>query len=291
MVIPAVRSGSSLFLQSSGSYPAKLRLLHATLALTATLTFGFDRHSFRRHFTQPTAFLSMTANSANMISGPSIPEVSPTTRRLFLVRHGAVINPGGDKAVFYGSMDVSLSKTGELEAQAAGEYLSRFDLGHVFSSPLSRAVYGANEVRKRQKNADLDVVILDGLKELDRGDWCGLTKEEIGEDLMARFDACDESATPANGESFTALKSRVVGALDKALTRMDPGTSACIVCHLQVTRCILSEALGVPTSEMTRLKVATASITCIDYDGDEQLVRFQSFKPEVGLDVSPDEAN
>ena len=233
----------------------------------------------------------MTATNANLMSGPSIPEVAPTARRLFLVRHGEVINPGGDRAVLYGSMDVSLSKTGELEAQSAGEFLSQFQLGHVFSSPLSRAIYGANEVWKRQQNALGNVVVLDGFKELDRGDWCGLTKEEVGEALMARFDACDESATPANGESFTALKSRVVNALHESLSRMDPGTAACIVSHLQVTRCMLSEALGVPTSEMTRLKIATASITCIDYDGHSQLVRFQSFKPEVGLRDSIDEAN
>jgi hypothetical protein len=37
-----------------------------------------------------------------------------------------------------------------------------------------------------------DIVQLDGFRELHRGSWCGKTLDEIGPDLMARFDACDE---------------------------------------------------------------------------------------------------
>jgi phosphoserine phosphatase len=268
--------------------------LRAAIALTASLASGFSRSFNCRHSGYSVRRLSpllMSIGESGMET-PDIPPVSSTSKRLFLVRHGEVINPGGEKAVFYGSMDVPLSKLGELEAQAAGEYLSRFALCKVFSSPLSRAIYGAKEVRSRQHNAaNMDVVVLEGFKELDRGDWCGLTKEEIGPDRMARFDACDLLVTPANGESFPALKQRVLEAHHEALAQMQPGSEACIVSHLQVTRCLLSEALGIPTSEMTKLKVATASITCIDYDDDEQVVRFQSFKPEVGLQSSVDKAN
>ena len=126
----------------------------------------------------------------------------------------------------------------------------------------------------------------------DRGAWCGLTKDEIGEDNMRRFDACDESITPAEGESYPALKQRVLEALDECLDRMKPGEQGCLVSHLQVTRSILSQALDVPTNEMSNLKVATASITCIDYDENKKAtVHFQSFKPEVGLAAANDGAN
>lgn len=235
---------------------------------------------------------AMSESSTTYTSQPTIPPVAPTAKRLFLVRHGEVINPGGDRPVYYGAMDVSLSPLGELEAQAAGDYLQQYKLSKVFSSPLSRAIYGAEQVLQRQTDsADKSVVILDGFKELDRGDWCGKTKAEIGSDMMARFDACDESVTPANGESYPALKQRVLQARDQALEQMEPGDMACVVSHLQVTRSILSEALEIPTSEMANLKVATASVTCIDYEGDTQTVHFQSFKPDVGLEKSKDGAN
>lgn len=203
------------------------------------------------------------------------------------------LNVGGDRPVYYGAMDVPLSPLGEQEAKAAGEFLKSFDLEYVVSSPLSRAVYGAEQVLLMQNNQSTDIVKLDGFKELDRGAWCGKTKDEIGPDMMARFDACDETVTPEGGESYPYVKSRVLSARDNVLELMSPGKSAAIVSHLQVTRCILSDALDIPIEEMATLKVATASITCIDYDSvtGKQTVHFQSFKPDAGLRQSADGAN
>jgi broad specificity phosphatase PhoE len=259
-----------------------------------------------------TAIFSTTGKD-NGIPGPDLPPLDESCKRLFLVRHGEVINPGGDRPVYYGAMDVPLSKVGEEEAKAAAEYLRRFDLDVVVTSPLSRAVYGAELVLARQKrskkrnstvaasaatpappppSSEGIILTMEGFRELDRGSWCGKTKDEIGPDIMSRFDACDESVTPEGGESYPTLRGRVLTARDEVLAGVPPGGSAAIVSHLQVTRCILSDALGVPTSEMARLKVSTASVTCIDYDGTGlQTVRFQSFKPETGVGPSKDGAN
>jgi len=224
-------------------------------------------------------------------AGPIPPEIPPTTKRLFLVRHGEVINPGGDRPVYYGALDVSLSPLGKKEATAAAQYLSQFDLEHVFASPLTRAIFGAEEVRKMQAS-DKELTIHEGFKELDRGSWCGKTHAEIGDEAMAKFDACDESVTPEGGESFPFLKTRVLEARDEALENISPGRAAAVVSHLQVTRSMLSDAKGLPTSEMANLKVATASVTCIDYTKKgKQTVHFESFKPDVGLRVSKDAAN
>lgn len=240
---------------------------------------------------------SGSANAASAteidISGPYIPPVPPMTKRLFLVRHGEVINPGGNRPVYYGAMDVPLSPLGEEEAKAAAAYLRQFDLQHIGASPLSRAVFGANEILTLQRRAKSDLVVNDGFTELDRGAWCGRTKDEIGKDMMERFDACDESVTPEGGESYPALKERVLNARDELLGVMDSGRASALVSHLQVTRSMLSDALDVPTKEMARLKIATASVTCIDYDvvTGSQTVHFQSFKPDAGLEKSKDGAN
>eukprot|EP00527_Entomoneis_sp_CCMP2396_P005248 CAMPEP_0198150442 /NCGR_PEP_ID=MMETSP1443-20131203/50956_1 /TAXON_ID=186043 /ORGANISM="Entomoneis sp., Strain CCMP2396" /LENGTH=238 /DNA_ID=CAMNT_0043815741 /DNA_START=292 /DNA_END=1008 /DNA_ORIENTATION=+ len=234
-----------------------------------------------------------------IVKGPELPPLATNAKRLFLVRHGEVINPGGDRAVYYGAQDVSLSPLGEQEATAAGTYLNQFPLSHVFCSPLKRAVFGAEQVLEQQQtqNNSLkspNVIIYDGFKELDRGDWCGKTNDEIGADQMDLFDACDESVIPKNGESYPALKERVLNDLAKVLEEhMEEGDMAAIVSHLQVTRCMLSEATGIPTSKMVGIKVATASVTCIDYEnnGQPKIVHFQSFKPNVGLEVAKDGAN
>lgn len=198
--------------------------------------------------------------------------------------------------MYYGAMDVPLSPLGELEAIEAASYLSRYTLQHVASSPLSRAKFGSRQVLARQavggEKDSNDITILDGFRELDRGSWCGKTKEEIGDDMMTRFDACDESVTPGDGgESYPFLKARVLKARDELLEMTDVGRASAIVSHLQVTRAMLSEALGMEVTEMAGLSISTASITCVDYCEGKQIVRFQSFKPECGLEKSKDGAN
>ncbi len=250
---------------------------------------------------------STTASVSAALEGPDLPPVPQNSKRLFLVRHGEVINPGGDRPVYYGALDVELSSLGEQEAMAAGTYLSQFTLQHVASSPLKRARFGADQVLQRQGQTNddetegqgedstrtMNMKVYDGFTELDRGAWCGKTKSEIGDEMMERFDACDESATPDGGESYPTLKSRVLTARDELLDETDCGMASAVVSHLQVTRSMLSDAMGIPTEEMAALKIATASITCIDYDVEsgEQTVHFQSFKPDAGLEKSKDGAN
>eukprot|EP00555_Chaetoceros_dichaeta_P004796 CAMPEP_0198256614 /NCGR_PEP_ID=MMETSP1447-20131203/6496_1 /TAXON_ID=420782 /ORGANISM="Chaetoceros dichaeta, Strain CCMP1751" /LENGTH=233 /DNA_ID=CAMNT_0043943309 /DNA_START=173 /DNA_END=874 /DNA_ORIENTATION=- len=232
--------------------------------------------------------------SSDNMESPSLPPIPPMKKRLFLVRHGEVINPGGDRPVYYGALDVPLSNLGELEAKAAGDYLKNFDLQHVAASPLARAIFGGNEVIANQKDTDgTELKIFAGFKELDRGAWCGKTKAEIGNENMAKFDACDESATPEGGESYITLKKRVLIARDELLEITECGKASAIVSHLQVTRSMLSDAMGIKTEEMGALLIATASVTCIDYDSvsGEQTVHFQSFKPTAGLKKSVDYVN
>ena len=147
---------------------------------------------------------------------------------------------------------------------------------------------------KRQSGSDSDEVLCyEGFTELDRGAWCGKTKAEIGEEMMKRFDACDDSATPLGGESYPALVDRVMNARDELLKKTDVGRASAVVSHLQVTRVMLSDALGLDVTQLAGLSIGTASITCIDYDSasGESVVRFQSFKPDSGLEKSEDGAN
>jgi broad specificity phosphatase PhoE len=252
-----------------------------------------------------------------------LPPVSSRTKRIFWVRHGEVINPGAaaNRTVYYGSQDVPLSSFGQQEAIVAAEYLAQFPVAAVFSSPLSRAKYGAEQVcrlvnkKHTNKAADdpesstnsqlLTVRQLDGFRELDRGEWAGLILAEIGADTLAKFDAGDESVTPVGGESYHTLRRRVREARQTVWNDLAWGQIAVAVSHLQVTRCVLADALGiVETGPMAKLKIATASITCIDYTlscDAQQIdaeaapltpeVLFQSFKPDVGLRSSNDGAN
>lgn len=137
------------------------------------------------------------------------------------------------------------------------------------------------------------MVVDDGFSELNRGAWCGKNKDQIGEENMLKFNACDLSATPRGGESYPLLCQRVLGARDALLEITDAGRASCVVSHLQVTRALLADALDVPTTQLIDIEVGTASISCVDYDVDtgEQTVHYMSFKPEVGLAAAQDGGN
>jgi broad specificity phosphatase PhoE len=299
-ILPTMLLFSSLLLSS---LPQTLAFTSKRACQGAFLHTTTGRQGWLLKKTERCLFASSSAEDAAEvsvlnISGPDLPPVEPMAKRLFLVRHGEVINPGGDRPVYYGAMDVPLSPLGEDEAKAAAAYLEQFDLEYVVSSPLSRAVFGAEQLLSMQSSDNslettADIVQLEGFRELDRGSWCGKTLDEIGPDLMGRFDACDESVTPEGGESRLYVKQRVREARDTVLDMLSAGRAAAIVSHLQVTRSMLSDALDIPTDEMATLKVATASVTCIDYDmvTGAQTVHFQSFKPDVGLEKSNDGAN
>jgi|NOAtaT_6_FD_contig_41_109252_length_1091_multi_4_in_0_out_0_1 broad specificity phosphatase PhoE len=249
--------------------------------------------------TAAAASLSLGTKNDIRSSTPKLPEILPTSKRLFLVRHGEVINPGGpNKAVFYGGDDVPLSPLGKLEAIAAAQYLKDFDLHQVASSPLSRAVFGAQQIVQQAKDASNtctdSIFIHDGFRELNRGSWSGKTAEEIGYDMLERFNNCDLTVTPdGGGESYLQLKERVMEAYGELLKLTPSGKASALVSHLQVTRALLSDALRLPPNRMASIKIATASITCIDYctRGGQPIVHFQSWKPQTGLQESIDGAN
>jgi probable phosphoglycerate mutase len=249
--------------------------------------------------TEPPAAASLGLKNSISSSTPKLPEILPTSKRLYLVRHGEVINPGGpNKAVFYGGDDVPLSPLGKLEAIAAAQYLKDFTLHQVASSPLSRAVFGAQQIVQAMDASNTSttksIFIHDGFRELNRGSWSGKTAEEIGHDMLERFDNCDLTVTSdGGGESYLQLKERVMEAYGELLNLTPAGKASALVSHLQVTRALLSDALHLPPNRMASLKIATASITCIDYctRGGQPIVHFQSWKPQTGLQESKDGAN
>lgn len=224
----------------------------STLVSGFTTSFGISRKSssviLSKHDRQARGVLKTSKADAdeNLPDPlPTIPPVPHNCKRLLLVRHGEVIPPGGKHGVLYGSMDVPLSDLGKKEAVAAAEFLHEINLHQICSSPLSRALYGANQIMSMQeklfkKETMFKKILVDsGFTELSRGEWTGMTREEIGEDKMTRFNECDPTVTPIGGESYPTVMKRVLAARDALLQATDAGRASCLVSHLQVTRCIL----------------------------------------------------
>mmetsp|Transcript_37482 Transcript_37482/g.67799 ORF Transcript_37482/g.67799 Transcript_37482/m.67799 type:complete len:264 (-) Transcript_37482:48-839(-) len=211
----------------------------------------------------------------------------PKKTRLYIVRHGAVIPPGNRKGAIYGGADVELSEQGKEEAEAAADYLLEEapDLDAVYSSNLSRAIYGAEKIAEGR---NLKVVTDARFTEINRGVWVGLNKAEIEERYpehvkqigsLSNFEA-DTEFSQHGGESYRAVGRRVLAARDDLLAKHH-GQTVCLVCHNWVTAALLGSALGLSTEEWYTLKIPTASVSLVEYSSKAaQNVVFMGKSPE-----------
>ncbi|CAE8743640.1 unnamed protein product [Polarella glacialis] len=192
------------------------------------------------------------------------------TTKLYVVRHGAVIPPGGRTAAIYGGAEVELSETGKAEAQAAAEYLMSEVplLDAVYSSGLKRAIYGAESICGGR---GLQPIKDSRFNEINRGVWVGLTRDEIAERYpdhvrsigsLSTFEG-DPEFSGHGGESYRALGRRVLEGRDSLLLK-HPGSTICVVCHNWVVAALVGDASGIPPEQWCTLKIPTASVSLLE---------------------------
>ena len=155
-------------------------------------------------------------------------------KRVFLIRHGLPEFPGGQRQCI-GSTDLPLSAEGLWQAEVMARSLP--PVSAVFSSPLTRAVETARAIRP-------NVTILDGLRELDYGQWEGLTFSEIRCNYPELYAARAENLTlqPPGAESREAGLSRFSAAMTEA-ARQSPSDFA-VVAHGGILALFLERTAG-----------------------------------------------
>ena len=155
-------------------------------------------------------------------------------KRVFLIRHGLPEFPGGQRQCI-GSTDIPLSAAGF--AQAAEMARALPPVTAVFSSPLARAAETAQAIRA-------DYTVLDGLRELDYGQWEGLTFPEIRLKYPELYAARgnDLRLQPPGAESNEAGLFRFSAAMEEA-ARRSPGDLA-VVAHGGIIALFLESVTG-----------------------------------------------
>ncbi len=178
---------------------------------------------------------------------------------LLAVRHGEVANPNH---VVYGDLPgFDLGPRGVLEAQAAAEYLSNFNVDAVVASPLTRAVSTATAIADR---VGIPLTI-----EPDFTEW-NLNPAWIGvcwEDLPTAF--------PGQLAAYLATPDRLDFAhetLEDLATRMRlgalrsvpyPGSEVVIVSHQDPISSLILSLTGQPLSALLNSPPPHASVTRI----------------------------
>jgi broad specificity phosphatase PhoE len=137
-----------------------------------------------------------------------------------------------------GQLDPPLSERGREQARALGRELAREGVRAIVASDLERA---RETARLAAAELGCDLELEPRLRELDVGDWGGLTVDEIAarwpEDL-AQLRAGDLDLRPGGGESRRELRVRVMAALEAAALRR-AGTRFAVVTHAGVVRTLL----------------------------------------------------
>jgi len=172
------------------------------------------------------------------------------SRHLLLIRHGqSVWNADGR---WQGQADPPLSPLGEAQAGGAAQRVGHMGLSAVVASDLVRARRTAEIIAGVN---GLGAVRLDpDLREIDVGDWTGLTRREIEARWPGELAAWSEgrSESPLGGESRVHLAERARAALARAAAAAPAGHRLLLVTHGALIR-NLDRTLGLHAQAMPNL--------------------------------------
>lgn len=163
--------------------------------------------------------------------------------RIVLVRHGETV--GQSSIRYYGATDVALSDSGRAQVREAALALSGDAFGLVLTSPLSRARESAGMVAPNRS-----LRLVDELREIDFGDWEGLTAEEIRARDPILYEAWQQGQPGFDypgGERRAAFQARIAQAVDSMLSSGQ--SSLLVVVHKGVIRAIVREVVGEELAE------------------------------------------
>lgn len=169
--------------------------------------------------------------------------------RLLLVRHGE--STWNARGLWQGQADPPLSERGEAQAKMAAEVLTGHGIDRVISSDLARASKTGHVIAR---HLGLQGVTLDsGFREVDVGEWSGLTRQEIEQGwpgLRAAWAENKLQSTPG-GEPLTSFTERVVAAMCRAAQTAREGTTL-VIGHSRVISA-LERFVGVQPGRSTHL--------------------------------------
>jgi probable phosphoglycerate mutase len=209
-----------------------------------------------------------TASRPAPAQGWGPPTASATT--LVLVRHGVTPHTAAKK--FSGGLggdNPGLSEEGRDQVRTTGEWLA----------PAAERLHAvvASPVRRTRESADILGDLLgrpveeeSGLAEMEFGVWDGLTFPEVAERDRGGLERwmTDLEYSPEGGESFRAVETRVLAALERLRTAYE-GRTVVVVSHVTPIKVLVAHALGAPLEGVFRMELSPASVSVVSYYPEE----------------------
>jgi broad specificity phosphatase PhoE len=195
-------------------------------------------------------------------------------KQLIIARHGETLDNA--RGVAQGWSDSDLSDLGQEQARSLGLRLASFDLTRIYCSTLPRARKTAEIVAEE---TGLAIVELDDLREINCGEWEGVSFEKVRRDDTAAFRAWldDPTAPCPGGESFTDVGVRVRRALKTIATLEDEAgvetPLPLVISHGLAIRIMASGLLGIPLNLARNLLQDNAALNIFERRFDSFVLR------------------
>jgi broad specificity phosphatase PhoE len=203
-----------------------------------------------------------------------LPPPAPT--RLLLIRHGEVEASYQNK--FGGWIDMNLSPAGKRQAKILADYLRRKPIDAIYASPMKRVQQTLAPTLKLNGHSQ---TVLDGLREIDFGDWTGLGWQEVEARFRFRshewLDQIHELGVP-NGESGKVFRARVEPCLRRIIAG-HRGQNVAVFCHGGVIRMILAILLKLPLPKTNQFEIEYAGLTQVALHPHMAEIELLNFTP------------
>lgn len=206
------------------------------------------------------------------------------TTRLLLVRHGEV--EARYQGIFGGRIDMDLSPRGKTQARKLAAFLRGRTIESIYASPMKRVQQTLAPTLELNGHSQ---TILDGLRELDFGDWTGLgwsaVREKFGFPEHEWLHQIEFPGAP-NGEDGKTFRRRVEPCLRQILAK-HPGETVAVFCHGGVVRMLLSILLDLPLPKTNLFEVEYASVTQValhPHMAELELLNFTPWRDLVPAD-------
>src|SRR5512136_1189299 len=186
--------------------------------------------------------------------------MEPDQTRLYLTRHGEVVNHG----VYNGQNDVDITPKAIQQMQRLQEVLKDKNLKGVYCSDLVRTQKGAEIIGQPH---GLSPEAFPEFREVNFGRWQGLSYAQVMERYptdIPRWLSDVESFRIPEGESMVDVRRRAIPKLQELIDR-HRGEEILLVCHGALNRVILAEALHLPMAHLLRIEQNYGCLNIIDY--------------------------
>ena len=191
--------------------------------------------------------------------------------KILLTRHGHVdgINPKR----FRGRAELPLTELGLKQAEKLGARIAaQWKPVAIYTSGLQRCVVTAGKIAVATNTS---ASVLDGLMDLDYGDWQGRIQDEVrneAPELFKLWHAAPQLIRFPKGEALQDLMARTAEAMRWVLWR-HPGQTVVMMGHDSVNRALLLQLIDQPLSAYWKLAQDPCCLNEIDIEGPRVEVR------------------